>query len=73
VQSVLTMPGKQPSYRRNRTHTAFLTNVHVPRRELKEALRSVWDAADELREFPLEETQRLAKTRYSSDEWTLRL
>ena len=73
VQRLLPSPVKQPQYRENRTHLGFMTNLNVSAPNLKEAIRNAWGAVDELTNFPSEEIKRLVRTRYSSDEWTMRL
>jgi lipoate-protein ligase A len=72
VQKVLPLPSKQPSYRRNRSHEEFLTNVHIQREVLKRSLRKAWSATEELEAVPAEAIRELARTRYSTKEWTFR-
>jgi lipoate-protein ligase A len=73
VSEFLRMPSKQPDYRGNRKHSEFLTNLHLPAIEIKNALKKIWNAADELREFPKPEIQKLASQKYSTDEWNFKL
>jgi lipoate---protein ligase len=73
IGELLRMPSKQPDYRGNRNHNEFLTNLHLPAIEIKNALRKIWNAADELREFPKLEIQKLAAQKYSIDEWNCKL
>jgi lipoate-protein ligase A len=73
VSEFLRMPSKQPDYRGNRNHNEFLTNLHLPAIEIKNALKKIWNAADELREFPKSEIQKLAAQKYSTDEWNFKL
>jgi lipoate---protein ligase len=72
MKKVLPPPPKQPAYRRNRTHEHFLTNLNLPPDKVKEALKQSWGAAEELKYVPLEAVERLAKERYSRDEWNFK-
>lgn len=73
VQQALLLPPAQPSYRRNRSHKDFLTNLEVPGDELKDAIRRAWNATELLEEMPLGEIVRLTNQRYLSRDWTFRL
>jgi lipoate---protein ligase len=73
VSEFLRMPSKQPDYRGNRNHNEFLTNLHLPAIEIKNALRKIWNAADELCEFSKPEIQKLAARKHSTDEWNFKL
>jgi lipoate-protein ligase A len=72
VEKLLPVPSKQPSYRQNRSHKDFLTNVHIQRDVLKQSLRNAWCATEDLDVIPAEATRELARTRYSTKEWTFR-
>jgi lipoate-protein ligase A len=72
VERLLPLPSRQPDYRRGRPHLDFLTNLRTPTRQLKETLRNCWDATEPLRETPDEQIDRLAKTKYSSADWTFK-
>jgi lipoate---protein ligase len=71
ITTLLAHPRRQPDYRRQRTHRDFLTNLRVPAREIKEALRKAWGADQEMRPVPLEPIQQLARQKYSSPEWII--
>jgi lipoate---protein ligase len=72
VEKLLLLPEKQPPYRNNRSHTAFLTNLAVSPYIIKEALQKEWDAYEHLRIVPVERIDRLVKDRYASPGWTFR-
>lgn len=72
VSEVLAQPAKQPEYRRNRSHAAFLTNLGVSAQQVKEVLRRAWRATDALEEIPRDRIERLAAEKYSQDEWNLK-
>jgi lipoate---protein ligase len=40
------LPRRQPGYRAQRSHEAFLTNLDLPRADLLAAIRSAWQPAD---------------------------
>lgn len=69
VEKYLPIPDKQPGYRKNRGHREFLTNLNLPSELIKETLRTFWGAQEPLPHVPLEAINRLAKTRYATDEW----
>ena len=73
VQQALLLPSAQPTYRRNRSHKDFLTNLEVPGHKLKEAIRRAWNATELLEEMPLGEIVRLTNHRYLSRDWIFRL
>jgi lipoate---protein ligase len=73
IQHALPLPSAQPSYRRNRSHEDFLTNLKVPGRALREAIRGAWHATEMLHEVPLAEIIRLTNHRYLSRDWIFRL
>jgi len=72
IGKFLPVPPKQPAYRQNRTHENFLTNVNLPPDNIKEALKQSWSATEECKNIPVEMIERLARERYSSDEWNFK-
>jgi lipoate-protein ligase A len=72
IEKLLPVPAKQPAYRRNRAHDIFLTNLNLSPDRVKAALKQAWGAGEELKNIPLEAIERLARERYSSDEWNFR-
>lgn len=72
LEKILPVPSKQPAYRQNRTHGNFLTNLNLPPDKVKEALKQSWSAREEFKNIPFEAIERLARERYSSDEWNLK-
>ena len=71
IERALSMPSKQPAYRRHRPHSEFLTNLNLSSESIKTALRDSWHALELLDVLPHERISSLA-ARYSSDEWTHR-
>ena len=74
IESFLKMPAKRPVYRENRTHLSFLANLNVPREKIKQAMIQVWGAGQPLKakEAPLAEIKKLAKEKYSNEEWNFK-
>lgn len=72
VEKFLPVPSKQPAYRQNRSHGNFLTNLNLPPHRVKEALKQSWSARGECKDIPFETIERLARERYTRDEWNLR-
>jgi lipoate---protein ligase len=73
VNELLRMPSKQPDYRQNREHCEFLTNLSITASWLKRALRTAWDANEEICDFPESETRRLAMEKYGTLKWNFKL
>ena len=73
VGEFLRMPSLQPDYRASRSHDDFLVNLNLAADEVKSALKKVWDATDELKNFPQLEIQKLVAKKYATDEWNLKL
>jgi lipoate-protein ligase A len=68
----LRMPDKQPSYRGNRSHEAFVTNLPVERETLQRLIRAEWNAEVRLPTWPEARTEELVRDKYGTQEWTLR-
>lgn len=72
IEKLLPVPSKQPAYRQNRSHGNFLTNLNLPPHRVKEALKQSWSAREEFKNIPFETIERLARERYSRDEWNFK-
>jgi lipoate---protein ligase len=72
VEQVLPLPARQPDYRVNRSHADFLINLNVPAPTISAALIKAWDATAPFAPIPLEQITRLAREKYSLDEWNFR-
>jgi lipoate---protein ligase len=73
VSEFLRMPSKQPDYRHSRSHDEFVTNLNLSAEKVKAALKKSWNAIEELKTFPKSEIQKLAREKYSTDEWNFKL
>jgi lipoate-protein ligase A len=72
IERLLPMPSRQPGYRQERAHGAFVANVPLGRAALKTALTEAWGASDPLQDWPEGLTQQLVREKYSRDEWNLK-
>jgi lipoate-protein ligase A len=70
IGACLQMPEKEPDYRKNRPHGAFVTNVQAKPEAVKEALTRAWGARGET-EAPTSRMETL-RERYADPEWTRR-
>ena len=46
IDRYLPLPSRRPSYRGDRPHADFVTNLPLPRREIIEAIRGAWPASE---------------------------
>ena len=72
IEQCLGDPIRKPEYRQSRSHLDFLTCLPVGRESLIKALRDVWWANDSPFQWPQELTEKLAREKYESSEWTNR-
>lgn len=73
VGRLLATPPRQPKYRQDREHGAFVVNLPLDAAALRAALRSAWDANEPCPEWPRAETAQLAAEKYSQNEWNEQL
>lgn len=59
-------PLRQPDYRGDRSHEAFVANLAVPRAALVDALVAAWDARRPSEAWPQARTIELVKTKYAA-------
>jgi lipoate-protein ligase A len=72
VGRYLRQPARQPEYRANRPHEAFVRNLAVPRGQIVAGLRRAWQADEPPAGWPEAEVRRLVRERYERQEWTRR-
>ena len=65
----LRLPARQPDYRRGRDHESFLTNLPAHDRELRNRLRTVWQAGTPAVAWPEDVVGRLCREKYTRAEW----
>jgi lipoate---protein ligase len=68
----LRMPERQPAYRENRSHEAFVTNLPADRETLKRLISTEWAADRILLTWPEVRAAELVRDKYGNPEWTLR-
>jgi lipoate-protein ligase A len=72
ISELLRMPSLQPDYRASRPHAEFVTNLKLPAEQVKTALAQEWQANQTQTNLPLAEIKKLAREKYSTDEWNLK-
>jgi lipoate-protein ligase A len=72
LERILPQPSRQPDYRINRSHSAFLMNLKAPDHAIKAALSQAWNATTPLDPIPFDQITFLAREKYALDEWNLR-
>jgi lipoate---protein ligase len=72
IGDYLHLPQRQPDYRRQREHAAFLGNLPLERVELVRRLRDGWGADRVRDEWPAEMVRQLVSEKYGLDNWTRR-
>jgi lipoate-protein ligase A len=65
-------PPRQPEYRQQREHAAFIRNLDVSREEIVRRLRRGWQAEEEGGDWPAEEVRRLTEEKYATEAWSRR-
>jgi lipoate-protein ligase A len=71
VDGCLRMPPRQPDYRENRRHGAFIVNLRAEPAALRAALVGAWQANLPRNDWPRERVKELVATRYGMAEWNL--
>jgi lipoate-protein ligase A len=72
ISELLRMPSLQPDYRSSRPHEEFVTNLNLPAEAVKAALAKAWDAIEPFSNPPVEAIKKLAREKYSTDEWNFK-
>ncbi len=65
-------PPRQPAYRQDRDHGAFLRNLPVTAAELRRRLQRAWKVQSAVGTIPEDKVRQLASTKYISAEWIYR-
>jgi lipoate-protein ligase A len=69
IATWLADPARRPTYRGERGHRQFVTNLPATRTALERALTAAWNANEPLVDWPRERTNELAASRYATIEW----
>ncbi len=72
ISRLLHPPSHAPEYRMGRSHTEFLTNVHVEPTAVKNALQKCWNANSTLDIDLSERVRDLVRIRYADPGWNFR-
>jgi lipoate-protein ligase A len=72
IERYLAVPQRQPAYRRDRGHDAFVANLPLAVERMKDRLRSAWSAQPERMAWPETVVRRLVETKYATEAWTRR-
>jgi lipoate---protein ligase len=72
VPKYLNAPERQPEYRRNRPHAAFVQNLPATAGEVKRLLVREWELDGEYGPPPLDRAAELVAEKYARDEWNRR-
>jgi lipoate-protein ligase A len=72
VGRYLRQPARQPEYRQDRPHAAFLTNLPLAAAEVTRRLRAAWQADEEISAWPADSVRELVGTKYDNPAWTRR-
>ncbi len=72
TQCLRTAP-RQPDYRRQRQHDAFVANFPATREQLRSAICQAWSAIESVETWPRDRVAQLVAQRYSQTSWNERL
>jgi lipoate-protein ligase A len=72
IERYLPMPSKKPFYRGHRSHGDFLLNLPIDATAVKQGLREIWSAKEQLEAPPQPMISKLVRERYSRPEWNRR-
>lgn len=72
LDELLPFPSIAPEYRAGRSHADFLTNLELPQKAVKHALRECWEADRPLDIGLQDEVERLVEAKYAQDAWNFR-
>jgi lipoate-protein ligase A len=69
IAKLLPMPSRQPTYRQDRTHRDFLTNLPLAPVVIRKALTGLWNATGQAVQ---PETATLVREKYATADWTFK-
>jgi len=69
IDRYLTMPPRQPEYRRGRRHAEFVANLGLEPAEVRRVIRAAWEAVDPCTQWPRARTAQLVVGRYGQRRW----
>ena len=71
IARLLKSPPRQPAYRADRDHAAFVTNLPATADEVRRALCAAWNAGRPVDDWPRSEVQHLVAEKYSRSAWNV--
>ena len=72
ISELLRLPPRQPTYRGDRAHDQFITNLPIDVATIRTAIQRKWMATNYGTKWPKELMKQLADEKYSRDEWNRR-
>ncbi len=72
IEKYLKLPTREPSYRQNRSHTDFITNIPLSPAPIKQALQKTWDAVEPIESIPGKIIFELMEKHYSKRDWNFK-
>ena len=72
INELLRFPPRQPTYRGDRTHDQFITNLPIDVAIIRTAIQQSWMATNHATQWPEKLMKQLAQEKYSQDEWNRR-
>ena len=69
IGRVLAMPPRQPDYRRQRPHAAFVANLPLSGEAIRRAVAAIWDARASRSDWPQARVAQLVAEKYGRREW----
>ena len=73
ISQLLRHPPREPAYRQQRSHTAFLANLSLGSGQIDAAVRSAFAAWQDASDWPQQRAAALMESRYGRADWTERL
>lgn len=70
LASTLTPPPREPEYRERRQHLDFVGNITTSAEQIRQRLKTAWDAKTILSESPQAHLKKLVNEKYSTDNWS---
>ena len=72
MEQYLQMPSRAPAYRLGRSHREFVGSLWIDEIALRERLRAVWEATQEVSEWPRSNVEELVQKKYTQSAWNLK-
>jgi lipoate-protein ligase A len=72
IAECLAMPPRQPAYRAGRPHAGFVANLPVSAVALCQSLQGAFAATQRLNHWAAARTEKLAREKYATREWSFR-